>query len=47
MLGHDEGDAVLVAFSAALANITESKYARAARWGGDEFIIAGKVITLE
>lgn len=42
MLGHDEGDAVLVAFSTALTNITVSKYARAARWGGDEFLIAGK-----
>ena len=42
LLGHDEGDVVLVAFSTALTNITASKYARAARWGGDEFIIAGK-----
>ena len=42
ILGHDEGDEVLVAFSKALTNLTASKYARAARWGGDEFIVAGK-----
>jgi diguanylate cyclase (GGDEF)-like protein len=38
VLGHDVGDEVLVSFSKALSNLTSSKYARAARWGGDEFI---------
>lgn len=42
VLGHDVGDEVLVSFSKALSNLTSSKYARAARWGGDEFIVAGK-----
>lgn len=41
-LGHEEGDAVLVAFSKALRNLTASKYAMAARWGGDEFLVVGK-----
>lgn len=40
--GHDEGDSILIAFSAALSKLTSSKHARAGRWGGDEFIIVGK-----
>lgn len=40
ILGHDEGDKTLIAFSDALAKITASKNAMASRWGGDEFIVA-------
>ena len=41
-MGHDEGDKVLVAFSRALRHVLTAKQALAARWGGDEFVIAGK-----
>lgn len=42
ILGHDEGDRTLIAFSGALSTLTESKNAMACRWGGDEFIVAAK-----
>jgi diguanylate cyclase (GGDEF)-like protein len=41
-LGHDVGDQTLIAFSEALLKLTESSDAIAARWGGDEFVIAAK-----
>ena len=42
ILGHDEGDKVLIAFSKALRKVIASRNAVAARWGGDEFVVAGK-----
>lgn len=42
ILGHDEGDKALVAFSKALQKALKSKSAVASRWGGDEFVVAGK-----
>ncbi len=42
ILGHDEGDKALVSFSNAILNAIHNKNAIAARWGGDEFIVAGK-----
>ena len=42
ILGHDEGDKALIAVAKALTDIVESRNAIAARWGGDEFVIAGK-----
>ena len=42
IMGHEEGDKALVTIANALNKITESKNAIAARWGGDEFIVAGK-----
>ncbi|WP_024864551.1 diguanylate cyclase domain-containing protein [Butyrivibrio sp. FCS014] len=42
ILGHDEGDKALIAFSRALKRSLAYKNAVAARWGGDEFVIAGK-----
>ncbi|WP_408070602.1 diguanylate cyclase domain-containing protein [Butyrivibrio sp. JL13D10] len=42
ILGHEEGDKALVAFSGIIKNLTSSRDAVAARWGGDEFVIAGK-----
>lgn len=42
ILGHEEGDKALVVFSDALTKVVESKLAMAARWGGDEFLVAGK-----
>ncbi|WP_029233156.1 GGDEF domain-containing protein [Butyrivibrio sp. VCB2006] len=46
ILGHDEGDKALVAFSNALKKVLRSSSAVAARWGGDEFVVAGKDIAL-
>ena len=42
ILGHDEGDKVLVAFSNAIKQVIRDRLAMAARWGGDEFVIVGK-----
>lgn len=42
ILGHDEGDKALVAISKAMRKILLPRNAVAARWGGDEFVIAGK-----
>jgi diguanylate cyclase (GGDEF)-like protein len=42
ILGHDEGDKALVTFSKALRTVSAKMNAVAARWGGDEFIVAGK-----
>ena len=42
ILGHDEGDKALIAFADSLTKLIESKYAMASRWGGDEFVVAGK-----
>ena len=42
ILGHDEGDKALVTFSHALLKVTRSRNAVASRWGGDEFVVAGK-----
>jgi diguanylate cyclase (GGDEF)-like protein len=42
ILGHDEGDKALVSFSNALQKTVSQRNAVAARWGGDEFIVAGK-----
>ncbi len=42
ILGHDEGDKALIVFSKAMQKILFSKNAVAARWGGDEFVVAGK-----
>ena len=42
ILGHEEGDKALVVFAYALTKVVESKSAMAARWGGDEFLVAGK-----
>ncbi|WP_029322529.1 GGDEF domain-containing protein [Butyrivibrio sp. AE3004] len=42
ILGHDEGDKALVSFSQSLKNIVAPINAFAARWGGDEFVVAGK-----
>lgn len=41
-LGHDEGDKALIVFSKALKKVIAPKNALAGRWGGDEFVIAGK-----
>ncbi len=42
ILGHDEGDRALTNFSRALRKSLLSKNAVASRWGGDEFVVAGK-----
>ncbi len=42
VLGHDEGDKALITLSKALLRTVRYKNAAAGRWGGDEFIIAGK-----
>ncbi len=42
ILGHDEGDNTLVYFSNAIQDSIKSRNALAARWGGDEFLVAGK-----
>lgn len=42
ILGHDEGDRALIAFSHALKDTFKGNNAVIARWGGDEFIVAGK-----
>ncbi len=42
ILGHDEGDKALISFANSIRKMVVSKDAVAARWGGDEFIIAGK-----
>ncbi len=42
ILGHDEGDRALVSFAHCLHKVTRSKNAFAGRWGGDEFVVAGK-----
>ena len=42
ILGHDEGDKALTAFAKALRKSVISKEATAARWGGDEFVVATK-----
>lgn len=42
ILGHDEGDKALVSFSNAIMRSVRSRNAIAARWGGDEFVVAGK-----
>ncbi len=42
ILGHDEGDKALISFSHALRKALLSHNAVAARWGGDEFVVAGK-----
>ncbi len=47
ILGHEEGDRALVVFSNAVQTIVHSKDAIAARWGGDEFVVAGKDNYLE
>ncbi len=47
ILGHDDGDKALISFSNALRNVLAPKYAIAARWGGDEFVVAGKEKNLE
>ena len=46
ILGHDEGDKALVSFSNAIQRAIKSKNAIAARWGGDEFLVAGKDLSL-
>ncbi len=46
ILGHEEGDRALIAFSNALTKVTQSKDAMASRWGGDEFVIAGKDMSI-
>ncbi len=46
ILGHDEGDKALVSFSNTILHSTRSRNAIAARWGGDEFVVAGKDKTL-
>lgn len=42
ILGHDEGDKALMVFSEALREVLKGKNGFAARWGGDEFVVAGK-----
>ncbi|MBR4668176.1 MAG: GGDEF domain-containing protein [Butyrivibrio sp.] len=42
ILGHDEGDKALVSFSNAIQNAIKFQNAIASRWGGDEFVVAGK-----
>ena len=42
ILGHDTGDKALICFSKALRDIVMARDAVAARWGGDEFVVAGK-----
>ena len=42
ILGHEEGDKALIAISKAMRKILLPRNAVAARWGGDEFVIAGK-----
>ena len=42
ILGHDEGDKALVIFANALRKVIMPRNAVAARWGGDEFVVAGK-----
>lgn len=46
ILGHDEGDKALISFSKTLNKVLVQKNAVAARWGGDEFVVAGKDRTL-
>ncbi len=46
ILGHDEGDKALLAFSKALQKALRTKSAVASRWGGDEFVVAGKDASL-
>ncbi len=41
-LGHDEGDKALIVLSKALKKVVAPQNALAGRWGGDEFVIAGK-----
>ena len=42
ILGHDEGDKALITVSRAIKKALISQNAVAARWGGDEFVVAGK-----
>ena len=42
ILGHDEGDKALVTFAKAMRTLLIPRNAVAARWGGDEFVVAGK-----
>ena len=42
ILGHEEGDKALQSFSNAIQHAVDSRNAIAARWGGDEFLVAGK-----
>ncbi len=42
ILGHEYGDKALVTFSKALNSMLSARNAYAARWGGDEFIVACK-----
>ncbi len=42
ILGHDEGDKVLISFANAIRKSLDSRNAIGGRWGGDEFIVAGK-----
>ena len=42
IFGHDEGDRALIVFSDALKEIFKGNNAIVARWGGDEFVAAGK-----
>ncbi len=42
ILGHDEGDKALSTFSKALRKTIMTMDAVGARWGGDEFVVAGK-----
>ena len=42
ILGHDAGDKALITFSNALLEIVRTKNAVFGRWGGDEFVVAGK-----
>ena len=42
ILGHDEGDKALIGFSYALKDAFKGNNAVISRWGGDEFIVAGK-----
>ncbi|MBQ6588830.1 MAG: GGDEF domain-containing protein [Butyrivibrio sp.] len=42
ILGHDEGDKVLISFANSIRESIDSRNAIGGRWGGDEFIVAGK-----
>ncbi|MBR4667715.1 MAG: GGDEF domain-containing protein [Butyrivibrio sp.] len=42
LLGHDEGDHALITFSHCIRKVIRNKDAFASRWGGDEFVVAGK-----
>ena len=46
ILGHSEGDKALITFSKTLKKALIPKNAVAARWGGDEFVVAGKDATI-